>query len=252
MRKPIFDAIRAQRGKGFTTAEVEAIDALLDQLDFEEDAPAEPVAPDPPPAFVGTAGLENPQAFFDSVRQSGVIGKSLKPEQISGLEAILNVAKAAAWPLAYVAYGLATAAHETNYMMQPVKEAYWLSEKWRRNNLRYYPFYGRGYVQLTWKENYQKADRELELGGSLNDNLDRALEPDIAAKVMVKGMQEGWFAAEKNTGQRHTLAKHLGEGNMGSEAQFTSARRIINGTDKAEKIADEAIKFQTALQAGGW
>jgi hypothetical protein len=33
---------------------------------------------------------------------------------------------------------------------------------------------------------------------------------------------------------------------------MTSARRIINGTDKNTKIADEALKFQEALQAGGW
>jgi putative chitinase len=252
MRKPIFDTIRAQRGKGFTAAEVEAIDALLDQLGFEEDAPAAPAAPDPPPAFAGTAGLDNPQAFFDSVRQSGVLGGSLKPDQVSGLEAVLNAAKGAAWPLAFTAYALATAAHETAYTMQPVREAYWLSEKWRRNHLRYYPFYGRGYVQLTWQDNYQKADRELGLDGSLNANLDRALEPDIAAKVMVKGMQEGWFAGDKNNGPRHTLARHLAAGHTGSKAQFTSARRIINGTDQAQKIADEAIKFQAALQAGGW
>ena len=252
MRKPIFDAIRAQRGKGFEAAEVEAIDALLDQLGFEEDAPAEPAAPDPVPAFVGTAGLDNPQAFFDSVRATRVLGAaSLRPDQISGLEAVLNAAKAAGWPLAFTAYALATAGHETNYTMQPVREAYWLSEKWRRNHLRYYPFYGRGYVQLTWKENYQRADRELGLGGSLNANLDRALEPEIAAKIMVRGMQEGWFGADKS-GKVHTLVRHLKEGNTGTKAQFTSARQIINVMDKAAKIADEAIKFQTALQAGGW
>jgi putative chitinase len=252
MRKTIFDAIRAERGgKGFTAAEVEAIDALLDQLGLAEDAPASPPAPDPAPAFVGTAGLDNSQAFFDSVRQSGVIGNSLKPEQVSGLEAVLNAAKEAGWPLAFAAYALATAAHETNYTMQPVREAYWLSENWRRTHLRYYPFYGRGYVQLTWEANYKKADTELGLGGSLTSNLDRALEPEIAAKVMAKGMQEGWFAGDKN-GPRHTLARHLGAGATGTEAQFESARRIINGTDKAEKIAGEALKFQTALQAGGW
>lgn len=251
MRKPIFDAIRAQRGKGFTTAEVEAVDALLDQLGFDEDAPATPAAPDPPPAFVGTAGLDNPQAFFDSVRNSKVLGGTgLRPDQVSGLETVLDVAKAAEWPLAFTAYALATAGHETAFTMQPVKEAYWLSERWRRNNLRYSPYYGRGYVQLTWKENYEKADRELGLGGTLNSNLDRALEPEIAAKIMVKGMQEGWFAGDPSG--RHTLARHLGEGNTGTVAQFTSARRIINGTDKAAEIADKAIKFQAALQAGGW
>jgi hypothetical protein len=62
-------------------------------------------------------------------------------------------------------------------------------------------------------------------------------------------MQQGWFAGDTNNGP---LARHFPAGDMGSEAQFTSAWRIINGTDKAEKIAEEAIKFQTALQAGGW
>lgn len=253
MRKPIFDIIRAQRGKGFTDEEVGAIDALLDRLGIEKEAATvAPTVPDSVVASVGTAGLDEPQAFFDSLRDSGILGAALKPDQIKGLEAVLCAAKAASWPLAFTAYALATASHETAYTMQPVREAFWLSENWRRNNLRYFPFYGRGYVQLTWKANYQKADRELELGGSLNDNLDLAMDPDIAARIMVKGMQEGWFAGDKS-GKRHTLARHLpADGKAANEDQFTSARRIINGTDKAVKIAREALKFQTALKAGGW
>jgi putative chitinase len=253
MRKPIFDIIRAQRGKGFTAEEVGAIDALLDRLGVEKEdaAPPPPPVPDSVETSVGTAGLDNPQAFFDSVRESGVLGGTLKPDQVKGLEAVLGAAKAASWPLAFTAYALATAGHETAHTMQPVREAFWLSENWRRANLRYYPFYGRGYVQLTWKANYQKADRELGLGGSLNDNLDLAMNPDIAAKIMVKGMQEGWFAGDKS-GRRHTLVRHVPADGAASVAQFTSARRIINGTDKAAKIAGEAIKFQAALRAGGW
>ena len=255
MRKPVFDIIRAERGKGFTAEEVKAIDALLDRLGVEKDDPVvTPTAPDPPPAPVGTAGagINNPQAFFDSVRESGLLGdNTLKPDQVKGLETVLVAAKAAGWPLAFTAYALATASHETAYTMQPVREAFWLNENWRRRNLRYFPFYGRGYVQLTWKANYERADRELKLGGSLNGNLDLALNPDIAAKIMVKGMQEGWFAGDKKGG-RHTLARHLPARGKASAAQFTSARRIINGTDKAAKIAGEALKFQTALQAGGW
>ncbi len=51
MRKPIFDTIRAQRGKGFTAEEVGAIDALLDQLGVEkDDAAVAPTVPDPPTA----------------------------------------------------------------------------------------------------------------------------------------------------------------------------------------------------------
>jgi len=68
---------------------------------------------------------------------------------------------------------------------------------------------------------------------------------------MVKGMQEGWFAGDK-PGQRNTLARYLPTSGEASMAEFTSARRIINGTDKAGKIAGEAIKFQTALQEGSW
>ena len=252
MRKPIFDTIRAERGKGFTAAEVKAIDTLLDQLGVEKDDPVvTPTVPDPLPAPVATEGIKNPQAFFDAVRESGVLGGTLKPDQVKGLESVLSAAKAAAWPLAFTSYALATASHETAYTMQPVREAFWLNENWRRKHLRYYPFYGRGYVQLTWKANYERADRELKLNGSLNANLDLALNPDIAAKIMVKGMQEGWFAGDK-IGGRHTLARHLPAKGKASAAQFTSARRIINGTDKAGKIAGEAIKFQTALQAGGW
>jgi hypothetical protein len=255
MRKPIFDIIRVQRGKGFTAEEVKAIDKLLDQLDIEKDeVAATPTVTEPvpvTPAEAGTVGLDNPKAFFDSVRECKVLGSALKPDQASGLQAVLAAAKEAGWPLSFTAYALATASHETNFTMQPVREAYWLSEGWRRTNLRYYPFYGRGYVQLTWKANYERADRELGLGGRLNENLDLALAPDIAAKIMVKGMQEGWFCADRD-GQRHTLARHVSTNGAANLAQFTSARRIINGTDKAGKIASEAIKFQAALQAGGW
>ena len=253
MRKPIFDTIRAERGRGFTTEEVAAIDALLERLGIEkDDQVATPTIPDSVLEMaMGAAGLDNPQVFFGSIRESGVFGGPLKQDHVTGLEAVLGAAKAAGWPLAFTAYALATALHETAYTMQPVREAFWLNENWRRTHLRYYPFYGRGYVQLTWKANYDKADRELELSGRLSNNLDLALDPDIAAKIMVKGMQEGWFTGDKS-GRRHTLERHLPTNRGADLVQFASARRIINGTDKATKIGHEAIKFQAALEAGGW
>jgi len=253
MRKPIFDTIRAQRGKGFTSEEVEAVDAVLDQLGIEKDETpsALPVtAPVPVTVTNGTAGLDNPQAFFDAVRASRLFGPGLKPDEVSGLNTVCSVAKEAGWPLAFTAYALATAAHETAYTMQPVREAFWLNENYRRTHFKYYPYYGRGYVQLTWKTNYEKADRALDLNGRLTGNLDLALDPDIAAKIMSRGMQEGWFAGD-NQGP-HTLARHLPANGAASMSQMTAARRIINGTDQNEKIAGEAIMFQKALQAGGW
>jgi hypothetical protein len=136
--------------------------------------------------------------------------------------------------------------------MQPVREAFWLSESWRKANLaKYYPYYGRGYVQLTWRKNYERADKELGLGGKLVANLDLAMKAEVSAPIMIKGMEEGWFCASKD-GARHTLARHVARSGASSRAQYQSARRIINGVDKADKIAGEAIVFQSALQAGGW
>jgi hypothetical protein len=255
MRKPIFDTIRAQRDKGFTADEVKAIDALLDRLGIEKDEEPVPLpvaVPVTVPPANGSVGLDNEQAFFDKLRDSGIFGKGLSSDQVKGLQTVCSVAKAAGWPLAFTAYALATACHETAYTMQPVREGLRASDNWRRKNLRYYPYYGRGYVQLTWEDNYKKADRELNLNGQLTSNLDLALDPDVAANIMIRGMQEGWFAGEKN-GKRYTLARFLpADGTAASEAQMTAARRIINGTDKNKKIAAEAMKFQAALEAGGW
>jgi hypothetical protein len=186
------------------------------------------------------------EAFYANVRKSLFDGKLSKP-QVAGLDALLAAIAKAEWPVAYAAYALATAYHETAYTMQPVREAYWLTESWRRANLRYFPFYGRGYVQLTWRANYERADRELNLGGALLQNLDLAMDPAIAADIMVHGMQAGWFAKFKNA--PCTLARFLPDKGQAELVHYRNARRIINGTDKAGKIAGEAMRFQSALMA---
>lgn len=186
--------------------------------------------------------------FFDAVRKP-LFGGRLTAAQVSGMEAKLKAYKEAGWPVGWAAYGLATSYHETGKRMQPVKEGFNASEAWRKKNLRYYPWYGRGDVQLTWEANYKRADKELGLGGRLVDNLDLALDPDISAKIMVRGMQEGWFSGDSRG--RHTLVRHI-PGNEGTKAQFTQARRIINLMDKASTIADYAIKFQDALKKAGY
>ncbi len=184
--------------------------------------------------------------FFDAVRP--LFGK-LSPSQVSGMEAKLQAYQEAGWPLSWAAYGLATSYHETAHRMQPVREGLSLSDAWRKKNLRYYPWYGRGDVQLTWEANYKRADSELELNGALIKNLDLALDPVISAKIMVKGMSEGWFSGDKNG--RHTLQRHLPKSEA-NKAQFTQARRIINLLDKAGSIADIALKFQDALKKSNY
>lgn len=60
-----------------------------------------------------------------------------------------------------IAYVLATTQWETAQTFEPVREAFWKSKEWRKENFRYYPYHGRGYVQLTWKSNYQKYSNIL-------------------------------------------------------------------------------------------
>lgn len=182
----------------------------------------------------------SPAKFFDTCRAK--LG-ALSQSQVEGFDCVLEAAKGA--PLAHAAYMLATAWHETNKTMQPVREAYWLSETWRKTHLRYYPWYGRGYVQLTWQFNYEKADSELSLSGSLIANPDRAMEPSIAARIMRLGMDEGWFTGV-------SLGKVLPVRGTATREQYMNARTIINGHDKADLIEDYAQIFERALFAGEW
>jgi len=139
------------------------------------------------------------------------------------------------------AYVLATAYWETAHTMQPVSEAYWIpnAEAWRKKHLRYYPWYGRGFVQLTWEKNYKHAADEL--GVPLDQRPELALDPGVAVKIAVTGMREGWFTGKKLS-DYITLKK----------SDFKGARRIINGTDKSASIADLAKLYDTALLKDGY
>ena len=77
---------------------------------------------------------------------------------------------------------LGTIAIETASTFQPVREAYWLPESWRQANLRYYPFYGRGFDQTTWEDGYRQAGEFL--GRDLLAQPDLLLRADLSARVL--------------------------------------------------------------------
>jgi predicted chitinase len=129
-----------------------------------------------------------------------------------------------------VAYVLATAQWETAQTFQPVKEAFWLSEAWRKANLSYFPYYGRGYVQLTWDKNY-KAYSDI-LGIDMVATPDLALDPTVALFVIAHGFKTGTFTGRK-------ITDFITQGTT----DFVGARRCINGTDKANEIAKLAQSF---------
>jgi putative chitinase len=207
------------------------------------------------PELAANKGISNPDAFFASVRdQFG----GLEQDQVDGLNALLPAM--AAWPVSFVAYALATAWHETAATMQPIHErggeAYLKRmydiqgarpEKARElGNLSPgdgVKYAGRGYVQLTGKANYRKA--EAALGLPLVANPDLALKGDVAARILVWGMEGGAFTGKK-------LGHYLPTLVAAGREPFKQARRIINGLDKADAIAEHALKMQRALQEGGW
>jgi hypothetical protein len=177
--------------------------------------------------------------FFDNIKY--YLFKSFSQDQVDGLNVFLdwydneNPPIPDKWHMdgRMLSYVLATTYHETAATMQPIKE--YGGESYLKGK-PYYPWYGRGYVQLTWEENYKKQDDKLELKGKLMANPDLALDPDIAKKVILFGMADGDFTG-KGLGEFFTIDK----------TDWYNARTIVNGHDRADDIADYAEKFANAL-----
>lgn len=176
-------------------------------------------------------------AFFDAVRP--LFGGSLKQSQVDGMVAIAEGwAKYGDGDKGKLAYVFATAFHESAQTMQAIREyGRGKGKKYGKPDESGKAPYGRGLVQLTWRENYIKADIKLGLGGKLADNYDLALDPAISVRILITGMMEGWFTGKK-------LSDYI-DGDM---QQFASARKIVNGTDRASLIADHAKTFLKALE----
>ena len=104
------------------------------------------------PNFIGSTSVAALQEKLDELGEGKGYDFSTKDGTIEAIKSECAAQGIGLKP--QMAYVLATVEWETNKTFKPVKEAYWLSEDWRRANLRYYPYYGRGFVQLTWKNNY--------------------------------------------------------------------------------------------------
>jgi putative chitinase len=190
--------------------------------------------------------------FFDQVRAT-LFGGKLRPSQVTGLAAILDDWDAghAAQDDRWLAYMLATAFHETATSLQPIREfggKAWYIKMYDvtgarpalcRKNGNTAPgdglkYYGKGYVQLTWKNNYQAMSAVT--GVDLVANPDMALDPKVASQVMFHGMEHGSFTGRK-------LADYFNP----TTANWVGARRIINGLDRADLIAGYGKAFYAAL-----
>lgn len=182
------------------------------------------------------------KVFFDAIRSPLFDGRLTAP-QVSGIEAILDGAsKHGIKDVRHLAYCLATAQHETASTMQPIDEygkgkgkKYGVKGKYGQVP------YGRGLVQLTWDYNYERADKELGLGGALLKNFELAKRPDIAVGILFRGMLGGWFTTRKLV---HYFSAQTDDP--------VNARKIVNGTDRAQLIAGYHRSYLAALKAAGW
>lgn len=180
------------------------------------------------------------KVFFDKIRPFFNKNKApLTHDMVTAIEFLLD--KFESNPLwsddRHVAYALATITRETGWTFRPIREyRAKAGSKGRKNQDRYWlsGYFGRGYVQLTWDYNYKKAGTKL--GIDLLGNPDLALSKEIAFDIMTYGMFEGWFTGKKLTDYINDTATN-----------YVAARRIINGTDKAELIANYAKMFEFAL-----
>ncbi|MCI0490182.1 MAG: hypothetical protein L0229_26615 [Blastocatellia bacterium] len=192
------------------------------------------------------------KSFFDAYR---VRFGPLTQELVDALETLLaqieqdDIFTGTETDRRQLAYCLATFKWETAHKMMPIDEfgstAYF--------NSRYGPqtkvgkvlgnrepgdgarFHGRGYVQITGRRNYAKA--KALTGVDLISDPDRAKEPELAYRIAIQGMKEGWFTGKK-------LAQFIKDG---QPPDYENARTIINGHDKAQTIADIARRFNEAL-----
>jgi putative chitinase len=208
--------------------------------------------------------------FYASVRTSLFSG-SIPQHAVDSVECLLSAcAQHGVTDLGQIAYILATAYHEVGPNMVPVGEnlnysasgllATWptrfnavTAKLYERKpekiaNFVYcnrmgngdeksgegWKYRGRDFCQTTGKSNYERAARFA--GVDLVKYPERISEPSIACHTIVVGMKLGWFTGRK-------LSDYI----TGAKRDFTGARRIINGTDKAEKVAGYAEKFYKAL-----
>ena len=172
---------------------------------------------------------------FDILRKE-LFGGKLSSSDVMQLNYLVQKCSEATMSYAETAYALATVYHETAKTMLPIIErgstAYLKGKK-------YYPYIGYGYVQLTWKANYERIGKLI--GVDLIKQPSKALERDVAAKIMTGGMLNGWFTGV-GFRRKRPVSRY-------DRVAYIKARSIINGVDKAELIADYAMVFERALRS---
>jgi hypothetical protein len=191
----------------------------------------------------------NKRYFFERAREFKLFGK-LNQVQVSSIDYIINYFEYLKLKdLRWLAYIFATIKYETKNTYLPIEESEKgkgkpYGKKVKRNGVPYklpHVFYERGFVSLKWFENYETMGRLLQI--PLLEQPELALDVEIATKIMFEGMTRGASSFGDFTGR--SLEQYF---NPKTDDPI-GARKIINGTDKAELIASYHHLFLKCLNA---
>lgn len=204
------------------------------------------------------------KSFYDHIRKAY---GPLTGSQVAGMENLLNVAVRYVPDMSAqeLAYNLGTAWHETAFTMQPI------TERGQRSYFNKYEpgtriggvlgntqpgdgykYRGEGHVQNTGRRNASVATERLNhlygLGIDLVRNPDQRGDPLISALSLFIGNREGWWTGK----DLNDYIDAFDESDDEDLREFINARRVVNGTDKAEKIGRHALAFEKGLQKAGY
>lgn len=182
-----------------------------------------------------------------------VLGDFLDEQQVSGFNALIAVLnKEKISDKRVVAYILATCLFETSKRMVSREEVG--SDEYFR---QMYDITGerspvalrmgntsegdgvlykkRGFVKLLGKSSYMKFGEYI--GKDLVNNPALVLDLDIASEILVKGMLKGWFTGV-------SVYNYI----TPSRTDYVNARRTVDGTDSAKRIALMAEQLVLAIK----
>jgi hypothetical protein len=194
------------------------------------------------------------ELLFSLIRKHFFNGSITDQRTVDTINEMISLweSKYSTLPLDFLGYAFATAYHETQYVLYPNRELGgngYLKKMYditgdrpdlakRNGNIN--PgdgvlYAGKGLAHITWRNNYRRLGRKL--GIPLEEKPELALHVKYAVLILIDGMLDGEFTSVS-----------LFNCYKNNEFDAVKARKIINGTDKAQTIANYSYKFTDILK----